>query len=307
MLTSILIISYNTREMTLACLRSIFGKTSGLEFEEVIVLDNASSDGSADAIAAGFPEVHLIRSEQNLGFARGNNLAARDARGKYLLLLNPDTEILGDAVQTVVTFAERRSDASIVGGRTFFPGGKLNYESCHARPTVWSLLCMGMGLSALFRRSRLFDPESMGQWKRDSVREVDAISGCFMLIPRDVWVRLGGFDESYFMYGEDMDLCLRARSLGLRCVTCPGATLIHHGGASETVRADKMIRLFLAKRQIFDRHWKPHAASFGVRMLVLWAGTRALAFSLLSRVQPRYRAAAEAWGGVWRRRAEFSR
>ena len=306
MLVSILIVSYNTRDLTLACLRSVFEQTPPQLAFEVIVLDNASSDASADAIAEQFPQVRLIRSAENLGFARGNNVAAQEANGTYLLLLNPDTEILDDAIGKAVAFSQGLSKATVVGGRTFFPDGTLNYESCHGRPTVWSLFCMGTGLSVLFRRSRWFDPESLGQWARDSVREVDSISGCFMLIPRDLWVRLRGFDESYFMYGEDTDICLRAWRMDVPCVICPQAALIHHGGASEPVRADKMVRLFRAKRQLIEKHWTPSLARLGGRLLVLWAGTRALAFRLLSRAHPRFRASAEAWGGVWRRRLEYT-
>ncbi|HEX2973908.1 MAG TPA: glycosyltransferase family 2 protein [Tepidisphaeraceae bacterium] len=301
---SILIVSYNTREMTLACLRSVYEQTHGISFD-VLVVDNDSHDGSAEAIAEQFPQARLIRPGKNIGFAAANNLAARQATGEYLLLLNPDTVILDGAIQKVLAFAKTHPEAGIVGGRTFFGDGSLNYNSCHGRPTPWSLLCMGLGLSSLFRRSRFFNPESLGAWKRDSVKAVDAVTGCFLLIRRDLWMHLEGFDESFFMYGEETDLCWRAREQGYKCLIDAEAKLIHYGGASEKVRADKMIRLFRAKTHLFQKHWNQHMVWFGVRMLDLWAFSRMVVLSVLRRIQPSRAEAYQAWQEIWRRRREF--
>ena len=302
---SVIIISYNTKALTLDCLRSIYEQTSGLSFE-VIVADNASTDGSAQAIAAQFPQARLLALKGNYGFARANNVAAKVATAPHLLLLNPDTVILDGAIQKVVAFARSCTDPCIVGGRTYHADGTLNYSSCHGRPTVWSLLCMGSGLSSLCRRNRLFDPESLGPWERDTVKEVDAVTGCFLLIPRRLWEELNGFDEVFFMYGEDTDLCIRARKLGVRCISFPEARLIHHGGASERVRPDKMVRLFQAKVQLFRKHWNPRTVWFGVWMLRLWAFTRVLALGMLSLVTARYESSYRTWREIWRRSSEFA-
>jgi hypothetical protein len=302
---SILIVSYNTRELTLECLRSVFDQTRGIKFE-VIVVDNASTDGSPDAIASRFPQARLTRLERNIGFAAGNNLAAGTAGGRRLLLLNPDTVILDAAVNRVMEFADAHPSAGIVGGRTFYGDGSLNYTSCHGRPTVWSLLCMGFGLSSIFRRSRLFNPESLGSWKRDTVREVDVVTGCFLLIDRDLWQRLGGFDESFFMYGEETDLCLRAWDLGSRCMICPEAKLIHHGGRSERARADKLVKTFRAKVQLLQKHWRRGTPWFGCTMLRLWALNRMAILSLARHLRPDCQEGYEAWRAVWRRRGEWA-
>jgi N-acetylglucosaminyl-diphospho-decaprenol L-rhamnosyltransferase len=306
MMLSILIVSHNTCELTLACLRSVFEQTHGIEFE-VIVVDNASGDGSAAAIAAAFPPVRLIEPGTNLGFAAGNNLAARHARGDFLLLLNPDTVIQGGAIQNAVAFARANPDAGIVGGRTLFADGTLNPSSCHGRPTPWSLFCAGVGLSSVFRGSRWFDPESLGPWQRDSVREVPAITGCFLLIRRALWERLSGFDESFFMYGEETDLCLRAAKLGYRCVICPEAQLIHYGGRSERARADKVVKLFRAKVQLFERHWPVGWIKFGVAMLQLWVVKRLIGSGLLTALRLRERDEYDTWREIFRRRVEYSR
>lgn len=302
---SILVVSYNTRDLTLECLASVYAQTHNIAFE-VIVVDNASTDGSADAIAEQYPQAKLVRRTDNIGFAGGNNLAAREARGEFLLLLNPDTVIRDRAVEKVVEFARNRPDAGIVGGRTFFPDGSLNYTSCHGRPTPWSLLCMGTGISSVLRGSRLFDPESLGGWKRDTVREVDAVTGCFLLIRRALWEELGGFDEQFFMYGEETDLCLRGWKAGYRSLICPDATLIHYGGMSEPTRADKMIKLFRAKSQLFEKHWHPATRWFGRAMLRLWVATRVGATGALQLAGSSKAGAHEVWLEIWRRRAEWS-
>ncbi|MFG0329808.1 MAG: glycosyltransferase family 2 protein [Phycisphaerales bacterium] len=263
---SILVVSYNTRDMTLACLRSVFDSID-LESTEVIVLDNASSDGSADAIAAECPDARLIRSETNLGFAGGNNRAASEARGEFLLLLNPDTVVLDDAIRRLLTFAEARPDAGIWGGRTIFADGSLNPASCWRRMTTWSLVCQAAGLTKLGPNFEWLNPEAYGGWRRDSEREVDIVSGCFFLIRRSLWEALGGFDEAFFMYGEEADLCLRARRRGAQPVVTPDATIVHYGGASERVRQDKVMRLYTAKAELVQRHFVGRSRSIGLILL----------------------------------------
>ena len=194
---SILIISYNTKEFTLGCLRSVYRQTSGVTFETVVI-DNASDDGSVAAIKGEFPEVTLVELPANVGFAKGNNLAASIAKGTFLLLLNPDTVILDHAVETICNFASKHLEAGIMGGRTFFGDMQLNRNSCHGRQTIWSMTCMGTGLASAFRKSAFFNPEALGDWERDDVRDVDAVTGCFLLISRALWDKLGGLDESFF-------------------------------------------------------------------------------------------------------------
>lgn len=301
---SILIVSFNTRRLTLECLCSVYAETTGITFE-VIVVDNASNDGSADAIAERYPQAELVRSKENLGFAGGNNLAAERATGEYLLLLNPDTVVLSGAIQELVTFAKMQSNAGIYGGRTFHADGTLNPASCWRRATIWSIFCRGVGLSSIFRRSSVFDSETYGRWPRDTVREVDLISGCFFLIEKGLWDRLGGFDTRFFMYCEEADLCLRARALGARCLICPDAQIIHYGGASEKDRSDKLVKSFRAKAHLVHKHWRKVDALFAILMLDFWALSRTAIHGML---RPINRASGEAyveWRQVWRRRAEW--
>ena len=303
---SILMISYNTREMTLASLRSVFEQTTRTSFE-VIVVDNQSSDGSADAIEAEFAgRIRLIRAEANLGFAGGNNRAATHARGEFLLLLNPDTVVLDHAIDQLVEFAHANASADIWGGRTVFADGLLNPASCWKRASVWSMLCQASGLARVFRGSGVFNAEAYGGWQRDSVRGVDIVSGCFFLIRRDLWEALDGFDLTYFMYGEEADLCLRARAHGARPMVTPEATIVHYGGASEKVRADKLVRLLAAKATLIRRHWPSWKAPLGLALLASWPLSRVVALSAL-RLAGRDRDARKAWLDVWKRRADWSR
>lgn len=302
---SVIVVSYNTRALTLKCLRSFFDETTGIDYE-VRVVDNDSADGSADAIRAEFPNAALHASGENLGFGRATNLAADEARGEYLLLLNPDTEVLDGAVQKLLAFARSCPDKGIYGGRTILPDGTLDPGSCFGRITLWSAFCGFVGLTSLFRGRRLFDPESLGAWQRDSVRSVDIVAGCFMLIHRSVWEALGGFDPQFFMYGEEADFCLRARAAGYDPTFTPLATIIHHGGASEKVRADKRLRLINARIRLIRRHWSRATAPLGVALEVLRTGTRALAWRILSLSgRAAHREAAQAWMSVWKRRSEL--
>lgn len=301
---TVIVVSFNTREMTLECLRSVYAQTTRTPFE-VIVADNASEDGSPDAIAQEFPAARLVRSAENLGFARANNVAAREGRGEFLLLLNPDTVVLDGAIDRLVAFAGRAPDAGIWGGRTLDGKGRMDPSSAWARMTLWSALCRGVGLSALFRSWGLFNGEAMPVWARDSEREVDIVTGCFLLVRRDLWERLGGFDEGFFMYGEEADLCLRARALGARPRITPDATIVHYGGASDRVRSAKMTRLFCAKARLMGKHWGAGARLVGVASLDLWALTRLLATGSCGLWSDGARDRAREWLEIWRHRRSW--
>jgi GT2 family glycosyltransferase len=302
---SILVISYNTREMTLDCLRSIAVETRIPH--EVILLDNVSPDGSAAAVAEAFPQVRLIASEVNHGFAKGNNIAARAARGEYLLLLNPDTLVLDGAIDKLLAFAERAPEAGIWGGRTLTRAGVLDPICAFDDQTLWSIFCRLSGLSVAFAGSTLFNPEYYGGWPRDSEREVGVVMGCFLMIRRETWEKLGGFDLSFVMYGEEADLCRRARGAGLaRPRMTPEAEIIHYGAASSPKLSSDSLklkaRITLARRQL--PAWQ---RPLGVAMLRIWPLTRKLTGGLAARLtgRDRFRAAAARWDAVWANRASW--
>lgn len=310
-LLSIVVVSYNTREMTLDCLRSVIDQTRETPYE-VIVVDNASPDGSAAAIAAAFPDaafpnIRLMAETTNHGFAGGNNLAVAAARGEYVLLLNPDTVVLDGAIDRLMGFARETPRAKIWGGRTLYGDGSLNRTCCFQRMTLWNVFCRATGIAAALGNHRLVS-EAYGGWGMDTVRPVDIVTGCFFLIPRRLWTDLGGFDPGYFMYGEEADLCLRAaREHGADPHFTPHAVIVHHGGASEPVRSDKMVRLFKAKMRLIDRHFPPWQKPVGRFLFRMIAWSRATALPLAAAVLRRegLSRAAAAWREIWARRAEW--
>ena len=303
---SILIVSHNTCRMTLEAIASVVSQTRQVP-HEIIVVDNASSDGSAAALAALGDSIRLIALDENIGFARGNNLAALEARGSHLLLLNPDTLILDAAIDRLLAFARANPSAGIWGGRTLDGRRQLDPTSVWADMTLWSVLCRATGLSDRFRGSAVLNPEMYGGWQRDSIREVDIVTGCFLLIRHDLWRRLGGFDSAFFMYGEEADLCLRARELGARPLFTPSAVIVHYGGASEPTQVGKVQKLLRAKVTLMRRHWRPWKAELGVRLLALWPWLRASTLRAVAALKPARGHAERAamWAEVDARRADW--
>jgi len=265
---TIIVVSYRSREMTLECLRSIEKGAGGAPFE-VIVVDNASADGSAQSVAEEFPQFRLMAETVNIGFAAACNLAAREARGEYILLLNPDTVVLAGAIETLLAFARRRPEAGIWGGRTVFSDGSLNAMSCWRRPTLWNLLCSGLALDTRYPQSALLNSYGYGGWRRDCEREVDVVAGCFLLIRKSLWDQLGGFAGAFFMYGEDADLCMRARRLGFRPAVSPEATIVHHGSGTENDKVRKISQVMTARALLIRRHFSPVTRPLGLALLAL--------------------------------------
>jgi len=270
---SVIIVSYNTNDRLRACLRSIAEQSQALD-HEVVVLDNASSDGSAAMVAAEFPHVRLMVRDQNLGFARGVNEAVAEARGEYVILLNPDTIVLDNALGRLVDFARKHPNYGIYGGRTLDSHGHLAPSSCWGTQTLWSLTCFALGLSTVLHGNRIFDPESLGRWERDSVREVGVVTGCLLLALREWFIGLGGFDERFFMYGEDAELSTRSRAAGRANVITPTATIVHSGGASSPHAGRKLIQIMTARATLV-RKWRGPARVYGLAALATGVWLRA--------------------------------
>lgn len=273
---SVIIVSYQTRALTLDCLGALLASRTGRVRFDVTVVDNASADGSADAVAARFPEVRLIRLAHNVGWGRAVNRGAIGSTGRHLLLLNPDTVPVGHPVDELVAFAHAHPDHRLYTGRTLHPDGSDDTYSCWGLPSLVGLVGFATGLSTVCRNRSWANPEGLPGYDRRSVREVPAISGCLMLIERDFFYRLGGFDPQYFLYSDDIDLCTRARALGARPVLVPRAKVIHMLGASSSSEGQR-VRILRGKATYLRRHWSPPRARLGVGLLVAGVGLRALA------------------------------
>jgi len=300
---AILIVTYNSERQIEACLQSVFDQQGDLN-QEVIVLDNNSADQTVSVIRAKFPRVKLVLPGCNLGFAAGVNRAAQQSNADYILLLNPDTVVLDHAIATVVEFARAHPEYGLYGGRTLKPDGNLEPSSCWGMPSLWSLAMFATGLNMIARGNRLLDPESLGKWPRDTVREVGIITGCFLLASRQVWAKLAGMDERYFLYGEDTDFSMRAHRAGFHPVIVPTARIIHEVGQSSATPAHKRLMLFRGKACFLRTHYTGAKLQIALLFLLVGVGLRALLSALRS--SPGRRAAVtNVWSVIWQQRHQW--
>jgi N-acetylglucosaminyl-diphospho-decaprenol L-rhamnosyltransferase len=296
---TVIIVSYNTRDWLAKCLSSV-RDASPRHRIEVIVVDNASHDDSANVASASYPGVQLVQNATNIGFGRAVNVGAKAARGRYLVLLNPDGMLAPSAIDNLVNFAEANPDHVVVGGKTMTPDGHADPRSCWGAPTMWSLFCSATLLSTLRPRSR-FDPESLGWYQRDRPQVVDIVSGCLMLVRTKDWRLLDGFDERYFLYGEDADFCLRASELtGRTCAVTPDAVMVHAVSASSASAANKKVFLLRGRITVAQTHLKSWQGRLGPSLIVVGVAVRAM----LEHLGVARRAG---WRDAWARRADWRR
>jgi len=248
------IVNWNTREVLSDCLKSIYEQTTGIEYE-VIVIDNASSDGSAEMVKAKYPNVNLIENLENKGFAAANNQGIAITKGRYVLLLNSDTRIIDNAIAKVIEFADGRTDGGVIGCRVLNPD-KTVQQTCFMFPSLPNMFLSSTYLYKIFPKSKFFGRERMTWWDRKDTRQVDVVTGCFMLIRCEVIEQIGLLDERFFVYGEETDFCFRAKKKGWKILFAPVAEIIHLGGASSrqvtpemTLQLRGSILLFIKKHR----------------------------------------------------------
>lgn len=248
---SILIVNWNVRDLLRDCLRSIERGRGALEVE-VIVVDSASGDDSVAMVAAEFPWVTLRPQSENVGFPRGNNIALAEARGDHLLLLNPDTVVLDDALTVMVAYLEKNPEVGAVGPQLLNPDGSVQ-SSRRRFPTLAtgffeSTWLEGVAPGVLRRYYALDLPD-------DRMADVDWLVGACIMVPRGVYEQIGGLDEAYYMYSEELDWCRRIKEAGWRVVYHPGARVVHHvGKSSEQAVTARHINFQRAKLRYFLKY-----------------------------------------------------
>jgi len=220
---------------------------------EVIVVDNCSRDGSADMVAAEFPQVRLIRSPRNGGFSFGNNLGLRQARGRYVMLLNPDTVVPPDGLATLVAFMDEHPEVGACGPRLVHPDGRLDLACRRSFPTPTVSFYRLIGLSRLFPKSPRFARYNLTYLDEHQLTEVDAVVGAAMMVRKEVVERVGLLDEEFFMYGEDLDWCYRIKEAGYKVFYNPAVTILHYKRESSRQRPVKTIVEFYRAMLIFHR------------------------------------------------------
>ena len=292
---SVAVVSYNTCALLRACLLSLQARESEGEAQlEIIVADNGSTDGSVDMVRAEFPGVQIIETGGNIGFGRANNAALAEARGRCFCLLNSDAEVLPGALSQSLAYLNAHPDLGLVGGQLLWPDGRLQ--------TSWG---QDPTLAAVFREQTflpLLTPPELGA---GGPKDVDQICGAFMLIRREAWQEVGGFDPAYFMYNEDVDLNVRLRRAGWRVVFLPDAHITHHLGSSSSADWQKRARMVAAYNQsrfyYFTRFGGKAAGQKLKAYCLLGAAIRLTGWSLLAPVRPGARDKVKLFREVWRR------
>ncbi len=253
---SIIIVNWNSREFLRKCLLSLRAAGSSVAYE-VIVVDNASYDGCEEMLRSEFTNVLFVQAGANLGFARGNNLGVTHSKGRELLFLNPDTEVVGSALSTLVATGRADQKVGIVGARLLNSDGSLQIESVKAFPTIANQVLEFQFLQKRFPQLKLWGigPLFSG---RGAPTAVDVVSGACLLIKRTVFDAVGGFSERYFMYSEDVDLCWKVKRGGWEVMLARDATVIHHGGGSSSLAPVSQFSAVLIResRFRFFRHSK---------------------------------------------------
>jgi GT2 family glycosyltransferase len=241
---TIVIVNWNTCHLLHGCLESIKSETSASY--EIIVVDNASSDDSCKMIQTAFPEVKLIANNTNRGFSAANNQALAISKGRYVLLLNPDTIVLDGAIDKMLTWLATRPDVGCAGCQVLDRPGVIQ-RTCFADHTPMNLFISGSGLMRLTRWFPSFGRHLYLDWDCNSERNVDVVTGMFMLVPRQVLDMVGMLDETFFVYAEEADWCRRIREAGWRCAFTPVAQIIHlDGGGKSTsqIRSKMHVQLY---------------------------------------------------------------
>lgn len=269
---SVIIVNYNTRDLLRDCLSSVYQETPGLA-HEIFVVDNASSDASADMVASEFPGVILVRSDSNLGFAKANNLALAQAQGDVQVLLNPDTIVTGRALEKIAGYLREHPKVGAVCPDLPQPDGTLQVTSCGHMPGFWRVFCQYFFLTRLFPRSSLFRGMNLVAGVHDEPVRVEWLSGACLAARKEVWREVGFLDESWFMFAEDMEWCERAGKRGYELHYLPMVTVQHIWGASSKGDASAASTMWLDS--IASWHGREHSrVSTSAMMLAFAAGLR---------------------------------
>lgn len=256
---SVVIVAWNAKRYLELCLNSL-AEAPPRRSLEVFVVDNASGDGTSEMVENTYPWVKLIKSEENLGFSRGNNVAIRQCRGRYIALVNPDVIVFPGCLDALADFLDENPKAGNVGPRVFNPDMS-QQSTCRRFPTLWNNFCSATRLENIFKESRLFAGEHMFYFPHDRILQVDVIVGCFSMIRREAFDEVGLLDEGLFMYGDDVDWCRRARNAGWEVFFYPGARAIHDRGKTT---APYPVRFAVAQQRSVLRYWRKHHSRLGV-------------------------------------------
>jgi GT2 family glycosyltransferase len=264
---SVIILNYNTCDLTLNAIASVYASEASCSYE-IIVVDNHSSDSSVTEIKSEYPDVRLIENPSNDGFAKGNNIGIKLAAGRYILLLNSDTIMRSDTLQTMVAFMDLNMSVGAAGCKIILPDGSLDKACKRGFPTPSASFYYAFGISKLFPNVPRFNQYQLGYLDPDQDYPVDCLVGAFMMVRKQVVDQVGMLDEEFFMYGEDIDWCYRIKQGGWQIHYYPYTQIVHHKGASSRRKPFKIIYEFHRAMYLFHRKHYQRQYNFVVNGLV---------------------------------------
>jgi GT2 family glycosyltransferase len=274
---SIVIVNYNTEELLKDCLKSVYAGANGTPLA-IWVVDNNSHDNSVAMVKSCFPKVQVIESPCNVGFSKANNIVISHSDSDYILLLNPDTLVIDDAIERMVKFMEENPGVGIAGCKVLNRDGTLQLACRRSIPTPRAAFFRLTGLSRLFPRSKVMAEYNLTYTNPDQTHEVGAVSGAFLMIRRKVVEEIGMLDERFFMYGEELDWCLRAKRAGWNIMYHPAAQIIHYKGESTKYNSRKAAIEFYRAMYLFHRkHFARDHSFIGNGLICLGICIKALA------------------------------
>lgn len=252
---SIVIVGLNVKEWLIPCLRSIFKNPPSFNFE-VIYVDNGSDDGTCLEVKLLFPKLKIIQSKENLGFTKANNLGFQYSKGEYLLFLNSDTEIVGQALSKMVNYLEVHKKIGVLGPKLYQNRThELQISSTDELTPIRAIFAFTF-LNKWFPNNRFSKKYFLSDWNRSSIKTVAAVSGAALMIRKEIFEKVGGFDERFFIYFEESDLCHSVRKIGSQVVYYPKAEVIHFGGKTTDKIPRQMKSVFLSSRfKYFEKHF----------------------------------------------------
>jgi GT2 family glycosyltransferase len=250
---SLIVVSWNAKEFLRKCVASIIRETGNYR-TEILVVDNASTDGSAGLIRDTFPEVELLLNDANLGFAAANNRGIMRSRGTYILLINSDVEVSDGCIDRMVSFMDQHPNVGMLGPQILDADGNVQ-RSCMGFPTLWNTFCRALAMDRIFPKAKLFGGFLMTFRQQNAVRKVDVVNGCFWMVRREALQKVGLLDERFFIYAEDIDWCKRFWDAGWEVVYFPHARSVHYGGASSS---HAPIRFSLEMLRANQHYWAKH-------------------------------------------------
>ena len=261
---SIIIVSWNAKRFLLECLKSIMADQTSIKYE-IIVVDNGSSDGSAEEVLEHFPEVTLIQNNFNIGFAKANNIGIRQSQGRYACLVNSDIKILEGCFDRLVEYMDLHPSAGIAGPKLLWPDMTLQ-DSCRKFPSIWNNLCSYFWLNRVFPRSKLFSGEHMIYSPHDKICKVDYLVGAFLMVRKEAVDQVGLMDEQFFIYSEEVDWCKRFWKAGWEIIFLPDARVIHYGGGSSSNQPG---RFSLEQQRAKLQYWRKHHGRLAQASVIL--------------------------------------